>query len=172
MNSERDMPEEKQYAYRDWDDLPPTDREPSNPAPQPNEDYLKILSICHYILGIVMLCFSSFSLLYIFVGAMMMKQAKSDEERMIGIIFIIISACVALVSYTIDILMIAAGYYLSRRKKHKFCLIVSCMELIIVPFGTVLGVFTLIVLLKPEIKAGVKKPDGPSPGSGTWTRQI
>jgi hypothetical protein len=44
------------------------------------------------------------------------------------------------------------GYYLKNLKWLKYCMIVSGIETIFMPFGTVLGVFTIILLTKPNIK--------------------
>jgi hypothetical protein len=34
-----------------------------------------------------------------------------------------------------------------------FCLVIAAVECIFMPFGTVLGVFTIIVLQRPTVKA-------------------
>lgn len=49
-------------------------------------------------------------------------------------------------------MMIAAGRKLKRRTSRTFCLVVAGLECILMPFGTVLGVFTLIVLSKEPAK--------------------
>ncbi len=47
----------------------------------------------------------------------------------------------------------AAGYYLSKRQHYTFCLVMAGVECIFIPFGTVLGIFTIIVLARPVVKA-------------------
>jgi len=45
-----------------------------------------------------------------------------------------------------------AGRSLSRRKHYWFAFVVGCIECIFVPFGTILGVFTIIVLSRESVK--------------------
>ena len=45
-----------------------------------------------------------------------------------------------------------AGRSLSHRKHYWFAFIVSCIECLFVPFGTILGVFTIIVLSRQSVK--------------------
>jgi len=33
-----------------------------------------------------------------------------------------------------------------------FCFVVACIECLFMPFGTVLGAFTIIVLMRPSVK--------------------
>ncbi|PYI82572.1 MAG: hypothetical protein DMF09_14100 [Verrucomicrobia bacterium] len=45
-----------------------------------------------------------------------------------------------------------AGRSLSRRKHYWFAFVVACIECIFIPFGTILGVFTIIVLSRESVK--------------------
>jgi hypothetical protein len=58
-----------------------------------------------------------------------------------------------LFGWTLAALLVAAGRSIARRKRHLFCLIVAGMACLMMPFGTVLGVFTLITLNRPSVKA-------------------
>jgi hypothetical protein len=49
--------------------------------------------------------------------------------------------------------VVAAGYFLSLRKYYTFCLVMAGIECLFMPVGTVLGVFTIIVLMRPTVKA-------------------
>jgi hypothetical protein len=48
--------------------------------------------------------------------------------------------------------ILTAGRFLARRKHHLFCLVVAGVECLFFPFGTVLGVFTIIVLMRPSVQ--------------------
>ena len=45
-----------------------------------------------------------------------------------------------------------AGRNLQLQRRHTYCLVVAGLSCMLMPFGTVLGVFTLIVLLRPGVK--------------------
>lgn len=47
---------------------------------------------------------------------------------------------------------IMSGKYISQRKKWTASVIVASVQCVCFPFGTVLGVFTLVVLLRPSVK--------------------
>ena len=49
--------------------------------------------------------------------------------------------------------MFLVGRGLAQRKRYMFCLVVACVECLFMPFGTVLGVFTIIVLSRDSVKA-------------------
>jgi len=49
-------------------------------------------------------------------------------------------------------MVLFAGRCLSRRKNHLLCLIVAGVSCLFVPMGTVLGVFSIIVLMRPSVK--------------------
>lgn len=46
-----------------------------------------------------------------------------------------------------------AARFIAERRNHTYCIIVSALECLSFPFGTAVGVFTLIVLSRPEVKA-------------------
>ena len=48
--------------------------------------------------------------------------------------------------------ILAAGRMLARRRRYLFCLAMAGIECILMPFGTVLGVFTIIVLMRDSVR--------------------
>jgi hypothetical protein len=58
-----------------------------------------------------------------------------------------------LFGWTLVVCVVIAGVSLSHRKRYTFCLVVAGLEAVLcMPFGTILGVFTIIVLLRPGVK--------------------
>ena len=57
-----------------------------------------------------------------------------------------------LVGWSFAATILIAGRRLSQRRSHTFCLVAACLACLFMPFGTILGVFTLLVLLKPGVK--------------------
>jgi hypothetical protein len=51
------------------------------------------------------------------------------------------------------ICILIAGRCLSRRKGYSFALVIACIECLFVPFGTILGVFTIVALSRESVKA-------------------
>ncbi|NJC87812.1 MAG: hypothetical protein FIB02_04660 [Desulfuromonas sp.] len=126
-----------------------------------NEDLrnLDLLSMFHYIVGGLTALFSCMPFIHVFIGVAMVtgKFAENSNnsgppEAWFGWLFIVIGALCILLGWSLAACMIIAGRKLKARKGMTFCMIVAGIECMMIPFGTVLGVFTLIVLNKESVK--------------------
>lgn len=57
-----------------------------------------------------------------------------------------------LLGWTTGALVIVSGRSIKRRRRRVFSLIVAGLSCLFFPFGTALGVFTFIVLLRPSVE--------------------
>jgi hypothetical protein len=125
-----------------------------------NEDlqYLKLLSIFHYVVGGLAVLFSFIPVIYVVIGILAVYIPGSFEGEgeaaslFIGWIFIIIGATLIVVGWAFSACIIIAGRSLTRRIHYMFCIVMAAIECIFMPFGTVLGVFTIVVLARPSVK--------------------
>jgi hypothetical protein len=119
-----------------------------------DEEHIRILSILHHILGGLSGLYCSFPLLYVFIGALMVSGAMnaSPDDRIAGWFFIGIGGAFVLAGWIYAALMLFAGYCLSRRTRYMFCFVMACLSCANMPLGTVLGVFTIVVLARPGVK--------------------
>lgn len=53
---------------------------------------------------------------------------------------------------TIAFLYFLSGRFLARQKNYWYSFVIACIECLSFPIGTALGVFTIIVLLRPSVK--------------------
>ena len=124
-----------------------------------DDEHLRILSICHYVYGGVKAAVACIPLIYVAVGLFMLLgsiMAGSDEgapPAIIGGIFIVIGGAVVLFGWAVAACVIYAGRCLTQRKHRTFCFVMAAVCCLSIPFGTVLGVFTIIVLSRPSVKA-------------------
>jgi len=123
-----------------------------------DENHLRLLSIFHYVVGCLTALFFCFPLIHVSVGVAMLMGAFADGSpnqppQFIGIIFVLIGSLIILFGWSVAGCTMYAGHCLSRRKNHTFCLVIAAISCMIVPFGTILGVLTIIVLVKPEVKS-------------------
>ena len=51
------------------------------------------------------------------------------------------------------ICILIAGRSLALRNRYSFALVIACIECLFVPFGTILGVFTIVALSRESVKA-------------------
>jgi hypothetical protein len=130
-----------------------------NPTPNQDQEHLGLLAVFHYVVAGLAFVFSSIFIVHIVLGAVFLHapqrlQGGSGElpPEFMGWIFILTGGSVVLAGWTYAALMLAAGRGLARRKRYSFCLAMAGVSCLFAPVGTVLGVFTLLVLMRPSVK--------------------
>ncbi len=121
---------------------------------------MRLLAIFHYIVAGLAALFSLLPLLYTTIGAVFIFAArhgtpKPGEElppEFLGWIFLVVGLLLFLLGIAIAICILIAGRCLSRCKHYTFALVMACIECLFVPFGTILGVFTIIALSRESVK--------------------
>ena len=73
--------------------------------------------------------------------------------KFMGWIFVIVGSGVLLGGWMLAVLLIVAGRFLKRHKRRVFCMVVAGISCLFMPVGTVLGVFTIMLLSRPTVKA-------------------
>lgn len=88
--------------------------------------------------------------------------------RSMGAMFVVIPAVLIALGWTLAICTIIAGRKLGKHQSYTFCMIMAAVLCAFMPFGTVLGVFTIIVLLRDPVKQlfGVKSASNSYTPSG------
>jgi hypothetical protein len=122
---------------------------------------VRLLAIFHYVVGGVAALFSFFPLLYITIGAVFIFAARQGTAKpgqdlppeFLGWIFAVLGSLLFLLGIAMSICILIAGRSLALRKRYSFALVMACIECLFVPFGTILGVFTIVVLSRESVKA-------------------
>lgn len=123
-----------------------------------DEEHLKLLSIFHYVVGGLAGLFALFPIFHLIFGLVFIlapdKFAGKGEPppAIIGWFFVIFAAMFITAGWVLAGFIIAAGRSLARRRRYLFCLVMAGIECIFMPFGTVLGVFTIVVLMRESVK--------------------
>ena len=131
-----------------------------------DEEQLHLLSVFHYVLAGLSALFSLFPLIYFGFGLAMiagMGAGNSGGEfgaRLGGCIVAGMGGLFLVFAVGYSLALFLAARYLAGRRRHTFCIVVAALSCCFTPLGTVLGVFTLIVLLRPSVKTlfGVAAP--------------
>lgn len=127
---------------------------------QTNDDlnHLKILSICFYVkAGLTALTSLIFSI-YVIMGAVFMvadipRKAGDPPPEIMGGIFAVFGIVLMGIFLILAFLAFYAGRSLSKRKNYTFCLIIAGLVCLSMPLGTILGIFTIMVLMRDSVKA-------------------
>ena len=117
-----------------------------------DEKYLKMLSVFHYVVGGLAACFACIPIIHLSIGIAMLVGAIDDAPEFVGALLVLIAIFAMLMGWTLAVCIIIAGRCLAKRKRYMFCLVIAAISCVFMPFGTVLGVFTIIVLMRPSVK--------------------
>ena len=124
-----------------------------------DEEHLKLLSIFHYIVAGFTALFALFPVIYVILGLCFLfapeqfaSHGESPPPGGLGWVFIVMGGIMMAFGWGFAALVFTAGRFLARRKHHTFCLVVACIECLFLPFGTILGIFSIIVLMREPVK--------------------
>jgi hypothetical protein len=128
-------------------------------------EHLRLLSVFHYVVAGIGAVFSCFPVFHLGFGLAMLFAPGVFENsqhgqhndpqvlRIVGGVLTAFAATFILVGWAISFCVFLAGRYLAWRRRYVFCLVMAGILCMMMPFGTVLGVFTIIVLMRPSVKA-------------------
>src|SRR6266496_6180127 len=123
-------------------------------------EHLRLLSIFHYVVAGVAAFFSFFPLIYTAVGVVFValshhpptNPSQQPPPAALGWAFVGLGIFLFLLSAVFAFILAFAGRSLSRRRRYWFAFVVACIECVFIPFGTILGVCTIIVLSRESVK--------------------
>ena len=124
-------------------------------------EHLRLLAIFHYVAAGLAAFFSFFPLLYATIGGIFVfvsrhgtpKPGEELPPEFLGWIFIAAGLLLFLLGIAMAICILIAGRCLSARKGYTFALVVACIECLFIPFGTILGTFTIVALSRESVRA-------------------
>jgi hypothetical protein len=125
-----------------------------------DKEQLQLLAIFHYVVAGLAALFSFFPLLYSIIGGFLLYAAdhpgggnQEPPPAVLGWVFIVLGTLFFLAGVSIAICILIAGRSLARCKRYSFALVMACIECLFIPFGTILGVFTIVVLSRESVRA-------------------
>jgi hypothetical protein len=144
------------------------DAQVSSSEYQKDREHLTLLSIYHFIfcgiqcVGLVVLPLDAAFMITMFSGG----GGPNAPPPEIGYVFAVICGLLTVLILAETICVGLTGYWLRKPKHRTFCFITSCLICLSPPVGTILGVFTIIVLLRESVKrlfqSGEPPPEMPT----------
>jgi hypothetical protein len=125
-----------------------------------DREHLQMLAIFHYVVAGLAALFSFFPLLYTTVGAVFIFAARHGTAKpgedlppeFLGWIFAVLGSLLFLIGIAMAICILIAGRSLALRKRYSFAFVMACIECLFIPFGTILGAFTVVVLSRESVR--------------------
>lgn len=124
-------------------------------------EQLRLLAIFHYVFGGLVALMSLIPTFYLLIGAALASgvfvsdaTATPDRQaaRFVGGIFVAVASVVLLFSLVFAALVVKAGRNLARQRGYTFALVIAALCCFLMPIGTVLGIFTLVVLTRDSVR--------------------
>lgn len=122
-------------------------------------EHLRLLSICYIVYGAFNAFFSLFGLLYASMGLFVTEFAsrippqpnQPPPPAFLGLFFGVFGFGIFALMVVLAVLKFVVAKRLSQRRSRILCLVVAGLSCFGIPFGTALGVFTFLVLLRPSV---------------------
>lgn len=132
---------------------------PSAPEPVPftagDQSNLNVLGILHFIYAVLIGLGALVLLAAVALGAGFLASVDTAYPggRFTTGTIVVILLCLAAVVVVKACVVFYSGMSLRKARHHLFSQIVACICCLNFPLGTILGVFTLIVLSRPSVRA-------------------
>ncbi|MBI3858243.1 MAG: hypothetical protein HY293_21380 [Planctomycetes bacterium] len=125
-----------------------------------DEEQLRQLQIGHYVVSGLTALFACMPILHVAMGlaivfggdSFMKDKSGHGPPPFFGWLFVVAGSLFIVAGWTIASLLFVAAKAIGRRRRHTFCVVVAAVACLMMPFGTVLGIFTLITLNRPSVK--------------------
>jgi hypothetical protein len=130
-------------------------------SPNLDSEHLRLLSIFHYVVAGIATLFSLFALIYLAMGLAIVfgrldPASKNPPPPLVGWFFVLFAIAWIVSGLTFAASVAYAGRFLEQRRRYLYCLVIAGVECMFAPFGTILGVFTIFVLVRPSVKEAFK----------------
>jgi hypothetical protein len=135
-------------------------------------EHLKLLAIFHYVVAGFGALIALIPVIHLVIGVAIVTGKLPDPKNgamPVAIGWLLIAMALVFISCGLSFAtcLAVAGRFLTRRKHYMYCLVMAALACALMPFGTVLGVFTIIVLQRDSVKNLFGRPISAPPVPST-----
>ena len=141
---------------------------PPSLTPQ-DVEHLKTVAILHYLAAALFALTGCLSILHlglgiaILTGVMPMQPSEREGAAFTGTIFTAVGLIWMVGWWMMAVVIALGGRNLQLRRSWPFAMIVAVLLAMHAPLGTLLGVFTIVILVRPNVKAVFLTKQTPNP---------
>lgn len=134
----------------------------NGPGGDSDREHLQLLSIFQYVYAGIVALLSLVPCIHLTVGIVMLSGAMGNEgpPAEFGWIIIAFAGTIILFGLALAFAIFTAGSNLRKQTNRGYCIVIAAIQCLMVPLGTILGVFTLIVLMRPSVVAKFQNNGG------------
>jgi hypothetical protein len=125
--------------------------------------YLQLLSVFHYVVAGLTALFGCVPIFHLGIGLSLLfggafsEAAQETGDTLImtlfALMFTLLPLALIVGLWGLALATAVSGYFIQNRRRRIFSIVVAAINCVLFPFGTVLGVFTLVVLVRPSVVA-------------------
>ncbi len=127
-----------------------------------DQEHLRLLALFHYIAGGLTVAFSSLFIFHTLLFALvashpewiadhLLQQTAALPFNLMRVLAFVMGSVVTL-GVAFGVAQILSGRFIARRCYRGMSLAVAIVNLVLIPYGTLLGVFTLLVLARRSVR--------------------
>jgi hypothetical protein len=156
-----------------------------------DHEHLRLLPVAYWVLGGFDIFISLYGLIYVGFGVLFTlapfessASTSGPPPAFMGWFFFAIGLAFMLAFGISAAIKIAAGFWIRKRRRRTATFVVAAISCMSLPFGTMIGVMTFLVLLRPSVAALYERaaadttrpasevPDVSGPGSSDATPEL
>ena len=128
-----------------------------------DQQYLQLLTIFHYVVSGIAALLGCFPILHLGLGVSMLftslfrgtagiiEPTEIVFFSLFGLLFTLIPLLIILFFWGLAVATAVSGHFIHTRQRRIFSIVVAAINCVMFPFGTVLGVLTIIMLVRPSV---------------------
>jgi hypothetical protein len=127
-----------------------------------DQEHLRLLALLHYIAGGLTIAFSSLFIVHTLFFAFLASHPQWIADHRLHQVAIqpfalmrmlaFVMGSVVVLGIAFGVAQILSGRFIARRRYRGISLGVAILNLLLIPYGTLLGVFTLVVLARDNVR--------------------
>lgn len=125
-----------------------------------DEEHLRLLSLFYYISGVITGLVSLIPVIHLLIGFTMLVGAGSVQDSreaaglgVVGGVMTAIAMTIIVVGLSLAVLKLLAGSAIQKRRWRPLILVAAVFSCISIPYGTILGICTFLVLGRESVIA-------------------
>jgi hypothetical protein len=135
-----------------------------------DDQHLHLLAKFHYAVAALAAVCACLPLINMVIGIILLinpevlttRFTPFGLESLIGLLFAVMGGAATVIGWALAVCLYKTARYLNERRRWTFCFSTAVATCTFLPFGTILGIFTIVVLWRPAVKTMFGHPAAPA----------